>query len=59
MSSLRYEIAMRWTIVVPGKYVTEDIMLVLKEVEIGEEAIPVHIHQGKTRTKPIIWMRTL
>ena len=43
---------MRRSIVVPGKNVMADLMLVLREAEIKSEAIPVHMHQGQT-TKTI------
>ena len=46
LSILRQEIAMIWEIVVPGKHCMSDLMLALKQVEIKEESIPVHMHQG-------------
>ena len=44
LSSLWNGVAMRWSIVVPGKYDISALMLALKEAEIKVEAIPVHIH---------------
>ena len=44
MSSLRHKVAMRWTIVVPGKHGITDLVLDLKEAQIRAEAIPLHIY---------------
>ena len=50
-SSLYHKVATRREIVVPGKHIMTNIMLVLKEAEIKVEPILVYIHQGLTAKK--------
>ena len=42
---------------VPGKYVTESLIIALKETEIKAESISVHMHQGKTAIKQLNILR--
>ena len=51
ISSLRQEIAVRRSIVVPVKHDISALMLALKEAEIKSEAIPVHMHQEHTESR--------
>ena len=39
ISSIRQEVSMRWSRVVPGKYGMVDLMLALKDEEINSEDI--------------------
>ena len=48
LSSMQKDVAIRRTIVVPGKHGMAALILALKEAEINSEAIPVHIHLGHT-----------
>ena len=50
LSRLWKEVDMRRARLVPGKHGMSTLMVALKEAEIKEEAIPVHIHQGHTET---------
>ena len=51
LSSLRQDVAMRRSRVVPGKYGMSSLMLSLKEAEIKMEAIPVHMHHKQTEIR--------
>ena len=53
MPSLRHEVDMRQSRVLPGKYGMSALILALKESEIKAEAISVHMHQGQTLTKQL------
>ena len=53
LSSLRQEVAMRRSIVVPGKNGMSALMLALKGSKIKAEAITVQMHQGNTETQEL------
>ena len=53
ISSLRQEVAMIRSRVVPGKHGMASLMIALKEAEIKADNIPVHMHQGYTETKQL------
>ena len=45
LTRLKHKVPMRRSIVVPVKHVMAALILLLKDVEIKEEDIPVHMHQ--------------
>ena len=51
MSNLQHEVGMRQAIVAPGKHGITSFILVLKDLKVKAEAIPVHMHKNQTATK--------